>query len=174
MLDKLSLGVAVAAAVALAAKLVLTAGVTDLQKEVAARQQTLAASQVLGHGEPACGTRFTAHVRHASTGPALMPGEDHGASRSIAVIALLIGLLTLLADQVAGIVRLSATREELTEARAQQEAPLEQARRIEKQLDALASGTAELAAQGNPNAAAIVATLQAQGVSIKTPAAAAQ
>jgi hypothetical protein len=103
-----------------------------------------------------------------------MPGEDHGASRSIAVIALLIGLLTLLADQVAGIVRLSATREELTEARAQQEAPLEQARRIEKQLDALASGTAELAAQGNPNAAAIVATLQAQGVSIKTPAAAAQ
>jgi hypothetical protein len=48
MLDKLSVGVAVAAAMALAAKLVLTAGVTDLQKEVAARQQTLAASQVLG------------------------------------------------------------------------------------------------------------------------------
>ena len=48
MLDKLSLGVAVAAAVALAAKLMLTAGVTDLQKEVAQRQQQIAASQVLG------------------------------------------------------------------------------------------------------------------------------
>lgn len=97
-----------------------------------------------------------------------------GTPRSLAVIALLIGLLTLLADQVSGVVRLTATREELTQAKASQEAPLEQAPRIEQQLDALASGTAELAAQGNPNAAAIVATLQAQGVSIKSPAAAAQ
>ncbi len=103
-----------------------------------------------------------------------MPDEDHGANRSMAVIALLIGLLTLLADQVAGIVRLSTTREELTQARAQQDAPLEQARRIEAQLDALASGTAELSAQGNPNAAAIVATLQARGVNIKTPTTATQ
>lgn len=103
-----------------------------------------------------------------------MPGEDHGGSRSIARIALLIGLLTLFVDQIADVVRLTATRAELTQARAQQEQPLEQARRIESQLDALATGTAGLAAQGNPNAAAIVATLQAQGISIKPSAAAPQ
>lgn len=48
MLDKLAVGVAVAAAVALGAKLVITAGVADLQRDVAARQQTIASSQVLG------------------------------------------------------------------------------------------------------------------------------
>jgi hypothetical protein len=97
-----------------------------------------------------------------------------GQGTSLVKLALLIGLLTLLADQVAGIVRLSTTRLELKEARSAQEQPLDQARRIESQLDALASGTAELASQGNPNAAAVVATLQAQGVSIKAPGAAAQ
>jgi hypothetical protein len=48
MLDKLSIGVAVAAAVALGAKLVLTSGVADLQRDVTERQQKIAASQVLG------------------------------------------------------------------------------------------------------------------------------
>lgn len=107
----------------------------------------------------------------APSDPAMAGGADKPASgprRSLAVIALLIGLLTLLADQVAGIVRLSETRAELTQARAAQDQPLEQARRIEAQLDALATGTAELATQGNPNAAAIVTALQAQGVSIQT------
>lgn len=109
--------------------------------------------------------------------PAKAGGADKqtaGSRRSLAVIALLIGLVTLLADQVAGIARLSATRADLSKARTAQEQPLEQARRIEQQLDALATGTAELAAQGNPNAAAIVATLQAQGVSINARGTAAQ
>lgn len=109
---------------------------------------------------------------HGSGNPAAPDAADHAGStngprRSLAMVALLIGLLTLLADQVAGIVRLSATRTELANARVAQDQPLDQARRIERQLDALATGTAELAAQGNPNAAAIMATLQAQGVSIK-------
>lgn len=48
MLDKLAVGVAVVAAVALSAKLVMTSGVADLQRDVAARQQQIASSQVLG------------------------------------------------------------------------------------------------------------------------------
>ncbi len=94
------------------------------------------------------------------------------AGLSLTLVALVIGLLTLLADQVAGIARLSASRTELSTARAAQDQPLEQARRIEAQLDALATGTAQLAAQGNANAAAIVATLKAQGVNIRPPGAA--
>lgn len=95
-------------------------------------------------------------------------------SRPLAALALVIGLLTLLGDQVASLVRLSSTRTELQTARAAQEPQLEQARRIEQQLDALATGTSQLAAQGNPNAAAILATLQAQGVTINQPAKAEQ
>ncbi|MFQ3595778.1 MAG: hypothetical protein SNJ63_06650 [Sphingomonadaceae bacterium] len=89
-----------------------------------------------------------------------------GSSRTRVVIALLIGLLTLLGDQVASVLRLSSTQAELKTALVEQERQLEQARKIEQQIDALASGTARLARQGNPNAAAIVARLQAQGVTI--------
>ncbi len=48
MLGKLALGLAVAAAVALGVKLVLTSEVSRLQRDVAQRQQAIAASQVLG------------------------------------------------------------------------------------------------------------------------------
>lgn len=48
MLDKLAIGVSVGAAVALGVKLVLTSGVTDLQQDVAARQQAIASAQLLG------------------------------------------------------------------------------------------------------------------------------
>ncbi|MFQ3595777.1 MAG: hypothetical protein SNJ63_06645 [Sphingomonadaceae bacterium] len=48
MLDKVTLGLAAAAAVGLVAKLVVTGQVADLQRQVAQRQQTIAAAQVLG------------------------------------------------------------------------------------------------------------------------------
>lgn len=48
MLDKAALGIALAAALALVVKLSMASGVADLQRDVAGRQQTIAASQVLG------------------------------------------------------------------------------------------------------------------------------
>lgn len=87
-------------------------------------------------------------------------------ARRLWPLALLLGLMTVLADQVADIVRLTGVRTELRQAHDAQVAQLEQAGRIETQLDALAAGTARLAREGNPNAAAIVASLQAQGVTI--------
>ncbi len=44
----MAVGVAAAAALALVVKLVMTSGVSGLQRDVAARQQQIAASQVLG------------------------------------------------------------------------------------------------------------------------------
>lgn len=46
---------------------------------------------------------------------------------------------------------------------------VEQAKRIEKQLDALAGGTAKLAENGNIRAQSIVQLLQANGVDVKAP-----
>ena len=80
--------------------------------------------------------------------------------------ALLIGLATLTADQVMSIADLRRTSAQLTTAIEAQAQPLLQARRIEAQLDALASGSARLAEDGNANARAIVARLKASGVSI--------
>jgi intracellular sulfur oxidation DsrE/DsrF family protein len=42
--------------------------------------------------------------------------------------------------------------------------------KVESQLDALAKGVQRLAADGNTNAQAIIATLKANGVNIQTPA----
>ncbi len=81
-------------------------------------------------------------------------------------VALLLGLATLAADQVWSIMNLRRTSAELATAISAQEGPLLQARRIETQLDALATGTFKLAQAGNRNAQAIVADLQAKGVSI--------
>jgi len=81
-------------------------------------------------------------------------------------LAVLIGLATLAADQILSIANLRRTSEELSVAVKAQEQPLQQARRIEAQLDALATGSAQLAQAGNPRAQAIVAQLQARGVSI--------
>ncbi len=48
MVERLSLAIGAAGLVALVVKLVLAASVADLQREVAQRQQKIAASQVLG------------------------------------------------------------------------------------------------------------------------------
>lgn len=46
---------------------------------------------------------------------------------------------------------------------------VEQAKRIEKQLDALAGGTAKLAENGNVHAQSIVQLLQMNGIDVKAP-----
>lgn len=81
-------------------------------------------------------------------------------------IALLVGLITLAADQVADVVAARSATAELVAARAQQAKPLAQAAQVEAQLEALAAGTARLANGGNANAQQIVAALRASGVSI--------
>jgi predicted AAA+ superfamily ATPase len=57
----------------------------------------------------------------------------------------------------------------LAKVKEQQTAPLENVAKIEKQLDALAGGTATMAEGGNANARAIVAEFQARGVTISKP-----
>jgi hypothetical protein len=92
--------------------------------------------------------------------------SDHGHALSAAV---LIGLVAFTADQISDFVRIRAALAAITAERAAQAKPLEAAQRIEHQLDALASGTARLAQDGNPAAARIVSGMQANGVMLRPP-----
>ena len=53
-------------------------------------------------------------------------------------------------------------------ARGEQETPLKQSQDVRKQLEAIAISVQELASEGNPNAKAVVETLQRAGVTINT------
>ena len=53
----------------------------------------------------------------------------------------------------------------------QQEQPVEQAKKVQSQLDALAIGTLKLAEKGNKDAAAIIANLKKLGITVKEPTA---
>ena len=50
-----------------------------------------------------------------------------------------------------------------------QDKPLEDARRVRAQFDSIATETARLAAQGNPNAGLLLRELEKQGVTITLP-----
>lgn len=60
----------------------------------------------------------------------------------------------------------------LTTARANQEAPLQQAQRVRQSLETLAAQTKRLADAGNPNARIVVGELARRGVTINPPPAA--
>jgi hypothetical protein len=60
-------------------------------------------------------------------------------------------------------------RDTLTELRAQQEAPLQEAAKVRRQFEMLAAGIAELAASGNNGARAIVEEMRREGVSLPQP-----
>ena len=62
----------------------------------------------------------------------------------------------------------------LMEAEKQQEKPLDDVRKIQVQIDALALGTLKLAQQGNKNAQLIVSQLKDMGLVIKDPTATTQ
>ena len=81
-------------------------------------------------------------------------------------IAVLLGLLAFTADQVAATLSARGAIAAATAEQAAQVQPLEAARRIEVQVNALAAGTSRLAQSGNPNAARIVAAMQANGIGL--------
>jgi hypothetical protein len=81
-------------------------------------------------------------------------------------IAVCLGLIALGADQIAAALAERAVIAAAATEQSAQAKPLEAAQRIETQLDALASGTSRLAQSGNPNAARIVAAMQANGISL--------
>ncbi len=57
-------------------------------------------------------------------------------------------------------------RTTLTQDRAQQNKPLEDAHKVQSQLEALAFGTKKLAQGGNKSAAAIIANMEKAGISV--------
>ena len=82
---------------------------------------------------------------------------------------ILIALTVVAADQIAGVVELWKNKGEIARLLVSQATSLEQAGRVEQQLDSLATGVAHLAATGNKHAQGIVSQMQAQGVAIKAP-----
>lgn len=77
--------------------------------------------------------------------------------------ALLVTLGSGLIDQSRGIAALKTVEQE-------QAAALEVSKRVEAQLNALASGTQQLADGGNANAQAVLATLQQNGIRVNAAA----
>jgi hypothetical protein len=92
---------------------------------------------------------------------------DGGASarRSAAIPLGVLGLAMLVwAASIAW--SLKAENERLRSVRASQETLLQNSQKLRASLDALASETAKLAAQGNPNARLLVDELRKRGVTI--------
>ena len=104
---------------------------------------------------------------------AAIPAAPSHASAAAPAVALQSPFVPwlLLALTVAGwfvfqTVHLWRERETLATARAAQDKPVEEARKIRTALDQLARGTAVLADKGNPNAKLIVDELRRRGITI--------
>jgi hypothetical protein len=85
----------------------------------------------------------------------------------LAVALVAVALLLLTAFETA---RLVTEHAALSSVRASQEPGLAEIAKVRAQLDALAGGTARLAADGNVNARAVVAEMQRQGITLRAPA----
>ncbi|MDW8414773.1 MAG: hypothetical protein RMK78_04795 [Thermaurantiacus sp.] len=110
----------------------------------------------------------THETRTASAHLPLVADGRPSAGTVVPRLALCLGVLVLLLDQATATWRLVKIRDRLAERHATQAELLKQAARFEAQLEGLAAGTALLAQSGNPNAAAIVATLEREGIRIKS------
>ena len=89
--------------------------------------------------------------------------QRSGAPLWIPLSLLVVTFLVMVAFQTTQLLR---ERDNLTQLMANLEVPLEQAQRVRQQLDAIARGTAQLAAAGNVNAQSILDQLQRQGITI--------
>lgn len=94
--------------------------------------------------------------------------EVDGTARRYApgTLAAPLAALALCAVLGSTIADLYRAREGLARARVEQEQALEVAPRVERQLDALATGTRRLAEEGNPNARRVLGVLRANGVNV--------
>jgi hypothetical protein len=85
----------------------------------------------------------------------------------VPLLVLILAVVTWLGFQATQLV---IERKNLTALTAGQEAVFQNAQKMRQQLDAIAGGTARLAAQGNPNAQAIVEALRARGITVNPDA----
>jgi len=86
-------------------------------------------------------------------------------------LPILLLALTLLALLVFQTVQLQRERNALVELSASQEKPLEESKRMRNQLGGIARDTANLAEQGNANAAKVIEELKKRGITINPNAA---
>ena len=84
-------------------------------------------------------------------------------------VPLLLAIVALLLMTGGQINQRLMQEESLAKVRAGQAKPLEDARNVRSQFDSIATGTARLAAQGNPHAAVLLRELEEQGVTINLP-----
>ena len=87
--------------------------------------------------------------------------DSHGVF--VPLLVLILAVVTWLGFQATQLV---IERKNLTALTAGQEAVFQNAQKMRQQLDAIAGGTARLAAQGNPNAQTIVEALRARGITV--------
>jgi hypothetical protein len=98
--------------------------------------------------------------------PAVPPVARRDGSRlQLGLVTLALFLLVVFQT-----IQLVRDRTRLAEATVAQEPTMQEAQKLRRQLDTLASGTARLAADGNANAAAIIEDLRRQGIAFRPPA----
>lgn len=97
------------------------------------------------------------------------PSDDGGGTRSVFVPVLLLALAILVSLAVQAMFLVEEKRKLIAASAALEPQELA-AGKIRASLDSLASGTAGLAAAGNPGARVIVEQLRSRGITINAPA----
>jgi hypothetical protein len=90
--------------------------------------------------------------------------------RFSAFFPVLLGTATLVLGSGLHTIQLLQEADALSAQRVQQEAVLENAKKLRARLESLAGGLAALASQGNANAKTLVSELGARGIAVRAPA----
>jgi hypothetical protein len=98
--------------------------------------------------------------------PTQAPGRDH---TRLQLTLLTLALFVMVVFQTVQLVRERTT---LAEVWTNQEPTIQEGIRLRRQLDALATETARLAADGDAGASSIIGDLRRQGITVKPPSAA--
>jgi hypothetical protein len=96
-----------------------------------------------------------------------MQGKQSGRSAFEPVFLIAVALLATVIFQSSQLIR---DNQRLKSLKLGQDKSLSEARNVRKQFDSIAQGTAELAAQGNQNAAILLKELEKIGVTVNLPA----
>ena len=103
--------------------------------------------------------------QNSSTSPRAPVQNPDARSPFLPLVLMALTVLLLVGFQTNQLLRERVT---LAQVRTNQEAPIEEARKLRAQLDSLGRNTARLAARGNANAKAIVEQLRSEGITIKS------
>jgi hypothetical protein len=120
----------------------------------------------------------TEETRHEADARTLWVDPDAGAVRRVPAargpfVPILLGLLALTTWLAAQTVQLVGERRQLEAANTSLAPQEEAAKKMRASLDQVATATAKLAAEGNPNARVIVEQLRVRGITINPAAASA-